>query len=87
MVVVGRIPWNKLPSIGKAGDDLLEAGDRWETWKFVTTAGNSALATWTYHPAGRGFRVKAESIGVRLLLESSPSLLDNHVNPGSDDLA
>ena len=70
IVVVGKTLWDNMSSIGHAGCDLLEGESRRETWEFVTPAGNSVLATWTYHPAYPGFSVEAESIWVRLLLES-----------------
>ena len=70
IVVVGKTLWDNMSSIGHAGFDLLEGESRRETWEFVTPAGNSVLATWTYHPAYTGFSVEAESIWVRLLLES-----------------
>ena len=74
IVVVGKTLWDNMSSIGHAGCDLLEGESRRETWEFVTPAGTSVPATWTYHPAYTGFSAEAESIWVRLFLESLSSL-------------
>lgn len=74
IVVVGKTLWDNMTSIGHAGCDLFAGESRRETWVFVTPSGTSVLATWTYHPAYPGFSVMAESIWVRLFLESPPSL-------------